>query len=338
MLKPIIKTAFALGIAAVTVATHATVIETTSPICVGALTPIQGNGGSGVKISGFSQRMVQPVQYAGTVTSALHTSLGDSNATWVNGQFGANGIAAYVEFDNGWTIDIADTSASSQTLVLAGNLDGIVAVGNAYRIRPHMTVAALFGPNNESGLLAGLNPAQSDNILLSIPQTQQTLTIFYFSNALAKGWLRADFSPVGNQIIYPEQGVLVRRIVPGDINLLTLGVVRAGVIAVPVEPGFNILGTLKSSSNLPLSALNLYTGDLNTGIASGLNLVDSDVLLMLQPDGSTRSFFYFKNAAFSGWLDASFNSADLTLVNAGTCFFIRRKPSNGPFFWTIPSE
>src|SRR5262249_2682994 len=163
-----------------------TVIETTSPICVGALTPIQGNGGTGSKVSAFSQRMVQPVQYAGKVTSLLQGSLTDSTATWVNGQFGTNGIAAYVEFNNGWTVDIADTSASTRSLLLAGSLDGVANVGDAYRVRPHMTVAGLFGPNNESGLLAGLNPGQSDNILLLVPETQQTLTIFYFSNALAR--------------------------------------------------------------------------------------------------------------------------------------------------------
>ena len=334
----LIKTAFVAGLFLVVIVTHATVIETTSPICVGALTPIQGNGGSGYKVTAFSQRTVQPVQYAGKITGMQHTSLTDSSAIWVNGQFGTNGIAAYVEFDNGWTFDVADTSATSRSLTLAGTLDGVANIGDAYRIRPHMTVAGLFGPNNESGLQAGLNPAQADNLLIPIPQTQETVTIFYFSNAVAKGWYRADFSPAANQIIYPEQGLLVRRVVPGNVNLLTLGVVRTAATIVPVEPGFNALGTLKSSSNVPLSALNLYTGNATTGVSSGLNLTDSDLVMLLQPDGSTRSYFYFKNPSFAGWLDATFNPADSTLVNAGTCFFIRRKPSNGPFYWTIPAE
>jgi hypothetical protein len=332
-----VESSFLLGLATLaTVSGHA--VETTSPICAGALTPISGNGGVGYKVTAFSQRMVLPIQYAGKLTSFQHESLTDSKAHWANGQFGTNGILSYVEFDNGWMVDIADTIAVGGTLVLAGSLDGIATVGDSYRVRSHMTVAGLFGPDNEIGLKPGLNPSQADVILLQIPQSQQTLTIFYFSNAFAKGWYRADFSPAGNQVIYPEQGVLVRRTVPGDISLFTSGAVKSGATIVPVEPGFNILGTLKSSSNLPLSALNLYTGNIGTGIASGLNLTDSDVLLLVQPDGSTRSFFYFKNSAYRGWLDAGFKPADNTLINAGTSFFIRRKAANGPFYWTIPAE
>jgi hypothetical protein len=313
-------------------------LETTSPVYAGALTPISGSSGNGSKVSAFSQRVVLPMQYAGKLTGFLHASLTDSNAHWTNSQFGTNGLLSYVEFDNGWTVDVADTIGADGNLALAGSLDGIVTVGDSYRIRPHMTVAGLFGPNNESGLKPGLNPSQADAILLQIPQSQQTLTIFYFSNAVAKGWYRADFSPAANQVIYPEQGVLVRRTVPGDINLFTSGVIKSGATIVPVEPGFNIVGTLKSSSNLPLSALNLYTGDAGTGLASGFNLTDSDLLLTVQPDGSTRSFFYFKSSVYGGWLDAGFNPADNTLINAGSAFFIRRKASNGPFFWTIPAE
>jgi len=108
---------------------------------------------------------------------------------------------------------------------------------------------------------------------------------------------------------------------------------------VPVEPGFNQVGTLKSLSPMTLNTLNLYTGNPATGIASGLNLTVSDNLLVVRPDGTTASYFYFKNnKGQEGWLDSLFNPAGNTPVPAGSAFFIKRQPVNGSFVWTIPAE
>jgi hypothetical protein len=279
--------------------------------------------------------MVLPILYAGTVSSVQNTALTDANATWSTTQFGA---ATYAEFDNGWMADIAGT-ASGQSLSLAGSISGVVAPGDAYRVRQHFTIASLFGTNNETGLKPGLNPSQADTILVTIPQTQQTMTIFYFSNTTAQGWYRADFSPAADQVVYPEQGIMVRRIVPGDVNLYVCGPIKTGVTVAPVEPGFNLVGTLRSLSPMTLNSLNLYTGDPATGLASGLNLTVSDNLLIVRPDGSTSSYFYFKdNKGNESWLDSLFNPAGNTPVPAGSAFFIKRQSVNGSFNWLIPAE
>jgi len=220
---------------------------------------------------------------------------------------------------------------------LAGSLSGIAAPGDSYRIRSHFTVATIFGTNNTAGLKPGLNPSLADTILLEIPQVQQAMTIFYFSNAVAQGWYRADFSPANNQIIYPEQGVLVRRISPGDLKFFLCGTVKTGPAVVPVEQGFNLVGTLQATTNLPLNALNLYTGNPLTGVSSGLNPTDCDNLLVLQPDGTTATYFYYKDThGNEGWLDAIFNSASTVQINAGGDFFIHRRPPNGAFNWVMP--
>jgi hypothetical protein len=329
--------ALLLGVVGVTSSVLAT-IETTSPVYVGAATTLQGNGGSGAKLTMFSQRMVQPIAYAGKVSSVGANSLVDTNASWANGQFGPSGTQAYVEFDNGMMVDIANTSSGSQALSLAGSLNGVAVAGDSYRVRPHWTIASLFGTNNEAGLKPGLNASQADTILLQIPQTQQTMTIFYFSNSTVKGWYRSDFTAAATQILYPEQGIMVRRVVPGDLNLFMCGPVKTGVTVAPIEVGYNLVGTLKSLSNLSLSALNLYTGNPATGLASGLNPSTADSLIVVQPDGSTKTYFYFKNASLQGWYDGTFNSAAAVQINAGSAFYIRRLPANGAFDWAIPGE
>ena len=309
-------------------------LQAASPVWVGSDSHIQGTNATL-----FSVRMVRPTLSAGVVSALSGSVLTDTNAPFTNGEFGTNGTPAYVEFDNGVTADIADTSAATKKLVLAGSVATLAGVGDAYRIRPHFTVSSLFGTNNETGLKAGLNPSQADTILLQIPQTQQTMTIFYFSNALARGWYRADYSPAADQVIYPEQGMVVHRIAPSPLNLYLCGPVRSGPIIAPIEPGCNIVGTLMSMSTLTLDSLNLYTGDAMTGLAGGLNPTASDNLLVLQPNGSTSSFFYFlgKNGN-TGWRDALYNAAGNTPIPAGSAFIIKRRTANGPFNWTLPGE
>ncbi len=337
ILRKLHVSALALSLAGAATSAWAT-IQTTSPVYVGAATTLSGNGGSGTKLTLFSQRMVQPIAYAGTVSSLQSNTLTDTNAAWADSQFGTNGTLAYIEFDNGLMVDIANTSAGAQSLSLAGSLNGLVSPGATYRVRPHCTIASLFGTNNEAGLQSGLNAAQADNIILQIPQTQQTLTIFYFNNSRISGWYNADFTPASKQIVYPEQGVMVQRVSSGDLTLFSCGPVKTTATLAPIEPGFNLVGTLQSVTNLTLASLNLYTGNPATGVSSGLNPSLCDNLLIVQPDGSSATYFYFNNGRTQGWYDASFNSASGVQVNAGSAFFIQRQSANGPFNWSVPTD
>jgi len=318
-------------------------IQATSPIWVGSDTTIQGNGGQGVKLTLFSQRMIRPIAYAGKIGSTQGLVLGDANAAWTEGQFGTNGTPAYVELDNGATADIADSSAASKSLILAGNLTGNASMGDQYRIRPHFTVSSLLGTNNQSGLVAGPNPSVADNFQLVLPQTQRTLTLFYYSNVLVQfhGWLRADtFAPDPNEVVYPEQGARIIRITPSDAHVLLAGPIKTGIGVTPVQPGYNFLGTLKNLNTLTLSNLNLYTGSKATGVVGGLNSSVSDNLLVINPNGAVSTFFYYYNPGiFQGWLNAAgFVQSDNVPIPAGSCFIVLRQLKNGQFLWTDPAE
>src|SRR5438034_10537596 len=115
MLKPAFESMIMFGMAcAPGVALAAT--EYNTEIFIGTATQLQGDNGSGARTTFFSQRMVLPRLYAGTVSSLQTATLTDTNANWSLGQFGSQ---AYVEFDNGWTTDIAN-STTPTNLVLAG--------------------------------------------------------------------------------------------------------------------------------------------------------------------------------------------------------------------------
>ena len=312
---------------------------------VGSLTTIERTTNGNPHLTLFSQRMVRSVECAGQITSVLAATLTDTNSIWTASQFGTNGTPAYVEFDNGRSLDIQDTVTQTHGLLLAGVLNGIASAGDAYRIRPHSTIASLFGTNNEAGLIAGPNPAQADTILLVIPGTSSIRTLFYFSNTPAfsfQGWARADtFTPDPDEVVRPEQGVMVQRIVNTDASLYLCGPTKTGETVVTVKPGYNLLGTLKSLSSVTLSNLDLYTGDPATGIVSGANPSSGDNLLVVEPNGSVTTYFYFynpKNDVFRGWVNANgFSISQDTPIAAGNVFFINRQAGN-QFDWTIPAE
>src|SRR5581483_1180572 len=203
-------------------------VQSSSEVWVGSASLIQGSGNSASRMSMFSLRMTRPLETAGVVSSLQNAVLTDTNSVWTDHQFGTAGVAAYVEFDNGWMADIADTSTANQSLNLAGSLGNAVSAGSHYRLRKHSTIASIFGANNEAGLKSGSNPSMADNILLEDPQTQRVITIFYYSDTTFHGWLDATFSPVDNLIIYPEQGVMIRRRVATDLNIYLAGPVKVG--------------------------------------------------------------------------------------------------------------
>jgi hypothetical protein len=336
--KPILPLLLASGIVTGAAFTSKAAVKTSSETWIGTSTTIQGNGGTGTKITQFAQRMVAPVETAGSVCLLQNETLSDTNSAWADGQFGTNGAPAYVEFDNGWMADIANCSGSMHCLTLAGGLGGAVSTGNSYRIHKHFTIASMFGTNNEAGLASGLNPSSTDNIILVNPQTQRNLIIFYYNDGTYHGWLNSSFMPADNQIIYPEQWVMVRRHVVQDTSLYLVGPVKTGTAVVTVDSGFNLVGTLKSATAMNLSALNLYTGDTTTGLASGLNPSSSDNLLVAQPNGTTAIYFYYNDGTYQGWVDGAFNPAPNAQIAPGTAFFIHRKAANAPFNWTIPAE
>ncbi len=107
---------------------------------------------------------------------------------------------------------------------------------------------------------------------------------------------------------------------------------------VTIDQGYNLVGTLKSAAPIKLSDLQLYTGNQATGLASGLNPSSSDNLLVVQPNGSTATYFYYNDSVNQGWLNASFSLANNVQITPGTALFICRKAPNGAFNWTIPAE
>jgi hypothetical protein len=309
----------------------------TSDIYVTTAATVKGNGGSKSLATYFSLSMVQPWVACGTITALGANTLSDANATWSEDRFnGVNG-AYYLEFASGLTVDIVDTQAATRTLVVPGDLRAVLAVGEVYRIRKHVTLVDVFGANNEAGLLGGKNASRTDNVVLYDAAAQTSQMYFYYNVPGYTGWYRGDFRPATNVTIYPEQGIVVSRKTAADTTVYMGGVIKTGATWVPIEPGFNLLGTVKTVRNMKLSELNLLTGNPATGLAEGANASAADNVALPNQNGWAL-YFYCNIAGHEGWYDGAFRPAGTVEIPAGSAFSIKRKAPRGGFDWVIPAE
>ncbi|MDB6033285.1 MAG: hypothetical protein JWM16_3623, partial [Verrucomicrobiales bacterium] len=164
----------------------------------------------------------------------------------------------------------------------------------------------------------------------------ESLTIFYSNVPGFNGWYLADYSPASNQVVYPEQGLMVRTKTAKTFSLFANGVRRTKASVAPVFAGFNLVGNLTSSQPRKLSDLNLYTGNAATGLSAGSNPDAADALILLNPDTTTSTYFYSNYPGFEGWFDTSFRPAGNISIAPGMAFFIQRKQPRGLFYWTMP--
>lgn len=296
---------------------------------------------------GMTQLVVKP----GRITSAATNELVDANASWADDQYnGANG-RHFIEISSGTyagTIDeIVKTVAATKKLYTASNLASL-GLGNitnqTYRIRKQWTIASVFGPANEAGLLGGSSAAVADNVL--VPDVNGNLVAYWYKNAgfpIGTGWRKgADaVTNVANDPIFIDDGVVVRRRAGSDVALKLLGAVKLGRTIVPVGTGDNFRGNVYAA-NLTLDSSGLYTTNSATGVKGGSSAGLADnVLLPTGPDGSLETYWY-KDSGFpvgTGWRKGANAGTPVgsTPLSLGKGLVIRRKAPNAAFDWYVPA-
>lgn len=306
---------------------------------VGSTRAIEGSRKGGGRLNFLSPQCVCPVVYAGRVTSVAGGQLTDAGASWAEDAFNGTNGSFYVEFDSGMMADILDTFASNSTLQVVGDVASIASAGDVFRVRRHLTVADYFGETNRAGLLAGTNSVDADNILIPVPESQETLTIFYCNEPGWEGWRFEDRTPAGDTVIFPERGMIVRRLGKTKLMVPQHGAVKSQPSLVPISPGYNLVGTLRARGNLRLVELNLYTGDPSTGLAAGIDAVTADNIQVVNPAKSqTRTYFYSSAPGREGWFDDAWKPASKVVIPAGHPFYVVRKAPRAAFYWSVPTN
>jgi uncharacterized protein (TIGR02597 family) len=308
------------------------------------LTILGTHGKSTAALSLLGLGLTRPALCHGRIDGLGPRSISDSRATWIDGQFDGLRGPHFFELTSGpyagFTAEILDTQSASKSLILNVDLSKILDGGESFAVRPHWTLAGIFGPANEAGLGSG-SAVTADEILVLNPVTRVYTTYFYKTVGLGgTGWrsttsLSADQS---NARMPLGQGILVRRKQTPDLSLRLFGAVKTGCTLLAVVPGLNIAANIVPTART-LGSSRLYTGDPRTGLAGG-SIVTADKLLLF--DGSIYQTYYYKTTSLggTGWRSAASASVDASnaIIPAGAAMLIQRSTSLPAFFWSVPAS
>ena len=286
---------------------------------------------------------VEPRLAAGVVGEVGDKTLVSPSITWPADLL--VGGSCYVVLTTGPNAGVtADLmGVAGKSLGLGEDLRAIALSGDGFEIRRHHTLGSLFGRSQAGALQSGANAAVADNVQLLQPDGA-TETYFGYAEGGPVEWLDNNFASSDQRVILPEQSFVIRRKQAETLTLFQQGVVAAGrhgvagsgvPLVVPVETGANLV-TAPADRRVSLAQLSLYTGDPVTGLASGLNASTADRVVVPQASGAFKTYYYYKNGASEGWVDAAGRPAGSVLLEAGGSFYIVRKAPRPAFPWSLP--
>lgn len=226
----------------------------------------------------------------------------------------------------GLALDV--TSVSGDTVNVSGSVAGIVAAGDSFSIRPHRTLASLFGATNTAGLIGANTIATADEVRVFNSSTQSFTNYYYKTGGIGgAGWRSTQSTSLdrSSDIVDPEQSIVVVRKSNAALSLTVTGEVYAKRFRLPAEAGANwVINT--AAKELTLGTLGLYTGGADglTG-ANTINGADE----VLRWTGSAWERFYYKTGGLGGqgWRSNASTSVDRggQVIGAGEVLVINRK-------------
>ncbi len=309
---------------------------TTAP--VGALTQqVAGGTGSG-SFTFLGIPLVRASVWQGALTTASGAVLNAAANSFTAAAFSS--VPHYViitEGSNaGLMVDIV--SNTSNSITLGENIDGLISSSDKISVRPHSTLASLFGDTNSAGFFASNTSAAADEILVFNSTTQSFINYYYKNAGLGGiGWRSSASSSVSraNDIIYPEQSLAILRKQATGLAITSIGEVYSGAMKIPVESG--LVWTLNTTPrDTTLASLGFYTGT-SSGITGSNTVALADEVLRWT--GTGWESFYYKTTGLGGigWRTSASSSIDrgTQAIGAGEVLVIRRKSQ--PLMVTRPA-
>jgi uncharacterized protein (TIGR02597 family) len=319
---------------------------TTDPVGFITLKVAGTDGATSSKISFNGLGLTRPIEYQGAAETVGANTLIDNEATWTENQFnGANG-KYFVEITTGaaagTTYDVAATSAATKTITLAQNLGANVANGATFKVRKHWTISSVFGNANESGLQGGEDLSAADQILI---WNGAGYNAYYYQTlppaAGGTGWRSGTdvFADAGTAVVYPEDGLVLKRFQAQPVNVILTGAVKMGQTSIPIQSGVNIVSNVYAAP-ITLQSSQLYKAD-GSRLTAGEDATSADQVQLW--NGSGYTVYYYQSlppaAGGTGWRSGSdvFTDAGSTPIPVGTSFLVKRT-NGGAFDWAVPQH
>ena len=337
-----IAAVIALAFGATTQSSFAQTTSATTP--VGFVTmSVSGTGGTKPTAFTFtSLGLVNPIAFQSTTTTSVGgtTAIVDSAATWANNAYNSATAGAppshFVEILSGPAAgamyDIVTTDGAGKSLTVSPALAAGVTAGVSYAIRPHWTLASVFG-TGASVALQGGDSTSADQVQLW--RGTGFVSYFYNTGRGFRGWVQNGNATVDASatVLYPEDGIVIARNQSAGVNVILNGVVKTGQTLMNVQTGYSLLGNVYASG-MTLGNSNIFTNDPATGVASG-DSTTADQVMFWNGTGFV-SYFYNTGRGFRGWVQNGNASVDAsaTAIPTGTAIFIQR--NGAPFTWVAP--
>ncbi len=293
--------------------------------------------------------MLRPVEFRSTIDSikADERLVGDDSADWESGAFNDfdDAPSHFLEILHGdyegLQIDIVDTLGDSGELKLAVEPPEGLEPGTQYAVRPHWTLAALFGEENEAGLRGGLLP-EADEILVRDSEQQRYLTYYYKDDAEAiggTGWRASDdlFRDAANDVLYPDEGLAIRRKDPeaDQVGHVVTGDVKTGKAMLFVLPGLNIIANPYPVDIPEPDELRLLEGD-NGELRGGANPEEADWVYLMVEGELTPVYF---NTTTNAWLrvdnDSALDLQEAPALAGQGALLVQRRDERPAFLWRL---
>lgn len=204
----------------------------------------------------FVERAVAEASLLASGGATQPHTLAASGVSWPAGAFGprADGVSShYVEVTAssnlqvvGLTTDIVRHTAN--TLTTADDWSALLRGGEKIVIRPHKTLAGVFGGANESGLGAG-EPTTADIVSVMAEGTSASFTSYYYrsgSSLGGTGW-RSSADPFTDRSGTPLRtghGLIVKRRGNELMELVLSGYVKTGLTRRPLPTGYALVDAL----------------------------------------------------------------------------------------------
>lgn len=310
---------------------------------------VKGGGTTSSPVTTFAGlSLARPTVYQATVPSG--TGLGASLVnnftvlTFAANSFTANQFSPasgdpthYLEITNGGGAGalIPITATTTNSITLGENVQGIVNGTTTFRIRPHWTFGAAFGPTNSAGFAAGTTASTTDADI--IETVQANVVTSYFYNGTLGHWANTATPSVNanNTPIDPDAGLQIRRKGSAELAFKINGDVKLGPTGLFIAGGSTDTTTVvpnpyPTESHL-LKDLNLIGSGLVGGSAS-----NADIVRIHDFARGQFNDFYFNNST-SRWTTGT-TDASAFVIPPGAGISIIRKANRTPasFTWYAP--
>jgi hypothetical protein len=232
---------------------------------------------------------------------------------------------------------------SSNTLTIADDFSALLRGGESIVIRPHKTLGALFGPENEAGLGGG-DAGSADVVSVLSEGPQASFTSYYYRSGSplgGTGW-RTSSNPFADQSNVPLKtghGLIVKRRQAQPLEVVLRGYVRTGIWRRTLPTGFSLVDPLApitdQSASQPVQGFPFTLGGASgsgvipSGLGSTLTAGTPQTADLVSLAGTVASFYLASSSGLSsgGWRRTSnpFVDQQATVIPPASAILVQNR-------------